>query len=300
MSPPSFTSPEAVTSPKGQVSDLRILFNTGGGGDGWSLASLRWNGRNALGIRWNGDEQNPIGNPQSRGIPTWFIVPDAIAAVLQERYGQSLMGLTEPSSEIARVRLRPLPRRIWRGEEQEQVDDEWVRTVVDRTQRAVEISNPRTGHFLLLHPSHVKALIPDSPRDPPEGLKHGLLELNVQVVFDDAQMRLEPLPSLTDRIDEMFAELWVDGYQAKHEKIRELIHHCRVSLTAPDGTLGKWEEEELAYAEGAIRTNFLRLALTAVKKAIAVNKLTPEEYEYGFNYSKPKSRTETQRRPGAG
>ena len=28
-------------------------------------------------MRWNGDnDDNPIGNPQSRGLPTWFIVPD--------------------------------------------------------------------------------------------------------------------------------------------------------------------------------------------------------------------------------
>ena len=27
-------------------------------------------------MRWNGSDQNPIGNPQSRGLPTWFIVPD--------------------------------------------------------------------------------------------------------------------------------------------------------------------------------------------------------------------------------
>jgi hypothetical protein len=26
-------------------------------------------------MRWNGSEDNPLGNPQSRGIPTWFIIP---------------------------------------------------------------------------------------------------------------------------------------------------------------------------------------------------------------------------------
>jgi len=27
-------------------------------------------------MRWNGDnDENPIGNPQSRGLPTWFVVP---------------------------------------------------------------------------------------------------------------------------------------------------------------------------------------------------------------------------------
>jgi hypothetical protein len=27
-------------------------------------------------MRWNGTEDYPLGNPQSRGLPTWFIVPD--------------------------------------------------------------------------------------------------------------------------------------------------------------------------------------------------------------------------------
>jgi hypothetical protein len=27
-------------------------------------------------MRWNGGKDNPLGNPQSRGLPTWFIVPE--------------------------------------------------------------------------------------------------------------------------------------------------------------------------------------------------------------------------------
>lgn len=27
-------------------------------------------------MRWNGTKENPLGNPQSRGLPTWFVVPD--------------------------------------------------------------------------------------------------------------------------------------------------------------------------------------------------------------------------------
>ncbi len=29
---------------------------------------LRWNG--------DGDEESPVGNPQSLGLPTWFILPE--------------------------------------------------------------------------------------------------------------------------------------------------------------------------------------------------------------------------------
>jgi hypothetical protein len=170
--------------------------------------------------------------------------------------------------------------------------------VVDRAKGMMEISNPRTGHFLVLHASHVRALIPDPVKTSSDGLKRGVLELTVQVVVEDTQIRLEPIPGLTERIDELFAELWEDGYPAKHEKILDLIQNCRSALTSPDGTLGKWEAAELAYAESAVRINFLRLALTAIKKAIAVHQLTPEEYEYGFNYSTPKPRTEDRSKAG--
>jgi hypothetical protein len=27
-------------------------------------------------MRWNGNAENPIGNPQSRGLATWFIIPN--------------------------------------------------------------------------------------------------------------------------------------------------------------------------------------------------------------------------------
>jgi hypothetical protein len=26
-------------------------------------------------MRWNGNKTNPLGNPNSRGLPTWFVVP---------------------------------------------------------------------------------------------------------------------------------------------------------------------------------------------------------------------------------
>ena len=35
-----------------------------------------------LALRWNGKAGNPIGSPQSRGLPTWFIVPDQFASAL--------------------------------------------------------------------------------------------------------------------------------------------------------------------------------------------------------------------------
>jgi hypothetical protein len=42
----------------------------------------------ALAMRWNGNKDWPIGNPQSRGLPTWFIIPkilnDAVIEILSK------------------------------------------------------------------------------------------------------------------------------------------------------------------------------------------------------------------------
>jgi len=41
-----------------------------------ALALGRWDNKPVLAMRWNGSNDNPIGNPQSRGFPTWFVVPE--------------------------------------------------------------------------------------------------------------------------------------------------------------------------------------------------------------------------------
>lgn len=70
-----YISPTAVISPKRYWSLITVLHD--GGPGGCALAVGRWENTPVLAMRWNGDnDDNPIGNPQSRGLPTWFIVPD--------------------------------------------------------------------------------------------------------------------------------------------------------------------------------------------------------------------------------
>lgn len=69
----SYINPDLVRSPKSKVSDLEVIKDTGE--DGWSLAKLKWEGKQVLAVRWNGNSEN-VGTPQSRGLPTWFILPD--------------------------------------------------------------------------------------------------------------------------------------------------------------------------------------------------------------------------------
>jgi hypothetical protein len=65
--------PESVVSPKDHWTLIDVLkINEV---EGTSLALGRWNREVTLVMRWNGDEENPIGHPQSRGLPVWFVLP---------------------------------------------------------------------------------------------------------------------------------------------------------------------------------------------------------------------------------
>jgi hypothetical protein len=77
-------NPNVVTSPKGRVENLKVIYNSGektGAEHSWSLAEMKWDGTPAMGLRWNGPG---IGTPHSRGIPTWFIVPEEVANIVVE------------------------------------------------------------------------------------------------------------------------------------------------------------------------------------------------------------------------
>lgn len=83
----SYVRPETVISPRNRVRSVDVLYNHGPGG--WSVALLEYDGRECIGIRWNGDEGEPgIGNPQSRATPTWFVLPEELAACVREQAEQ--------------------------------------------------------------------------------------------------------------------------------------------------------------------------------------------------------------------
>lgn len=83
-----YQDPAQVRSPKGAVTHLRVLHDGGEQlsdhplWEGWSIAELEWYETPTLAIRWNGsttsDGVSEVGNPQSRGNPTWFILPEPL------------------------------------------------------------------------------------------------------------------------------------------------------------------------------------------------------------------------------
>lgn len=78
--------PAKIFSPKDCISEVKVIFN-GTHKDNYSLAIVKWKGINKIAIRWNinqrewnnQDKKNGlvecIGEPNSRGYATWFMLP---------------------------------------------------------------------------------------------------------------------------------------------------------------------------------------------------------------------------------
>jgi hypothetical protein len=94
-----YTKPQTVLSPKVAVSNLRPIYD--GGPDSWAAALMDYEQEPSVGVRWNGEGDRP-GNPQSRGLPTWFVMPKEISvAVLRSLVGKGLIGGGDISRETA-------------------------------------------------------------------------------------------------------------------------------------------------------------------------------------------------------
>jgi hypothetical protein len=80
----AYVNPETVLTPKNRIRSVQVLYN--GGQHSWSLALVDFDDAERVGFRWNGaDDETGIGNPQSRGKPTWAILPPELASVVREQ-----------------------------------------------------------------------------------------------------------------------------------------------------------------------------------------------------------------------
>ena len=75
-----YTSPEDCHSPRKNWTLVKVLVDRGP--SDISLAIGRWDQIPRLAIRWNGTSGEPLGNPQSRGLPTWFMLPPDYAQLI--------------------------------------------------------------------------------------------------------------------------------------------------------------------------------------------------------------------------
>ena len=72
----SFIKPTDVLSPKAHWSLIDVLLDRGEGDCAYALGI--WDGERRIGFRWNGTKHNELGNPQSRGLPTWTMLDTEI------------------------------------------------------------------------------------------------------------------------------------------------------------------------------------------------------------------------------
>jgi hypothetical protein len=109
----SYIEPTTVRAPKVSVRSVQVLRNTGPGG--WSVARVKWEEEDRIGIRWNGsDDDTGIGNPQSRGNATWFLLPPELENVVLDCIeGLSQSALAEEYAEMANDFDREREAEAW-------------------------------------------------------------------------------------------------------------------------------------------------------------------------------------------
>lgn len=93
---PPYIPPEHVTSPRESWTLVKVLAPGAAGTH--ALALGLWEGVPCIGIRYNGTTERPVGHPQSRGLPTWFLLPE-------DFHETALQGLPAPLQALARTVL---------------------------------------------------------------------------------------------------------------------------------------------------------------------------------------------------
>jgi hypothetical protein len=92
-----------------------------------------------------------------------------------------------------RFRLRPVPLLIVR-KRKKHFDPTWVLNNQDRERQVVQLSEP-SGYSVPLHLNVLKEIIPDSITDARnDGFRNAILNLNVQLILERYEARLEPYP----------------------------------------------------------------------------------------------------------
>ena len=128
---------DQVKAPRGSWTLIQVLVDQGASDEDegrWSLAVGEWEGERRLAVRWNGSEEKPAGNPQSRGIATWFVMPPEFEA---------------PLMSIVPIDKLPLAKALlnYKTFNAEQID---VHLTEDQTMAVLAIVNPTQGFEVTL------------------------------------------------------------------------------------------------------------------------------------------------------
>jgi hypothetical protein len=116
-----YVDPATVLTPKNRVAAIQVIYN--GGPGRWSVALVDFDGEERVGFRWNGAEGEPgIGNPQSRGKPTWEILPPELAEVVLER--------VERLQDSRHAELRAAYQEMAADRQREAEAEEWCESLI--------------------------------------------------------------------------------------------------------------------------------------------------------------------------
>lgn len=87
-----YIPPEEVISPKASWTLVDVVLNRGQGKGAYAIGL--WDRRRRIAFRWNGTDESPLGNPQSRGLATWVMLEpllhDAILDIVAEKNPEKL------------------------------------------------------------------------------------------------------------------------------------------------------------------------------------------------------------------
>jgi len=117
----SYVRPEEVLSPRNRVGRIIEVIHDPGE-NGMSVARIIWDQQTVLAIRWNGNSEQPLGNPMSRRYPTWFVV-DQYAEEEVERAARAAAERS-PDSLVSKY------REMANDAEREREAEEWTEGLI--------------------------------------------------------------------------------------------------------------------------------------------------------------------------
>ncbi len=111
-----YLRPEEVLSPRSHdVEVIEVILDPGEGE--MSVARILWDGEERVAVRWNGRNDQPLGNPSSRGHATWTVLGDYLAEgverMAREAAHQSPNGLVAEYREMASDSEREREAEEW-------------------------------------------------------------------------------------------------------------------------------------------------------------------------------------------
>lgn len=98
----TYVKPDAVVSPKKQWHLVAVVLDDGPSNPAYAIGT--WDGARRVGFRWNGSEESPLGNPQSRGLATW--------TMLDSRLHAAVLAITPPEKQAIVSAYLELPGTI--------------------------------------------------------------------------------------------------------------------------------------------------------------------------------------------